>query len=274
MPRISIVMPSFNHGRYIEHSLLSVLNQNYPNLELIVMDGGSTDGTRAILERYDNEICHWRSERDQGQSDALNKGFALASGEILGWLNSDDLYCPAAFEFAAQIFQSHPEVQVIYGDWFWVGLDNQVLRRYFALPYSRTQLITEGVFAMAQAMFWRKALHERFGQFDLRLHYTMDYEMLLRFATIAGRRGFYCTHQPLGCFRLNPGQKTGTLGPMVGDEHQLIAEKAGTLWKFGPAGRAVRLWYRSKRVWDYFVIGGPEYVMWKMGIGPNPIEGS
>jgi glycosyltransferase involved in cell wall biosynthesis len=272
-PRISIVMPSFNHGHFIESSLLSVLNQGYPNLELIVMDGGSSDSTRQILTRYDREIAHWRSEPDGGQSDALNKGFREASGEIFGWLNSDDLYCPGAFEFAADVLHNHPEIQVVYGDWYTIGLDHRISTRFFGLPYSRSQTITEGVFCNAQAMFWRKDLHRRFGEFDPRLHYTMDYDLILRFTQLAGRAGFFRTHRPLGCFRVYPGQKTETVGGPVAVEHWLIAEKLGTTWRYGMGGRAVRMFYRAKRVRDYFVRGGLEYVLWKLGMAPNPLEG-
>lgn len=272
-PRISIVMPSFNHGHLIESSLLSVLNQGYPNLELIVMDGGSSDSTRQILTAYGADIAHWRSEPDGGQSDALNKGFSLASGEIFGWLNSDDLYCPGALEFAADVLHSHPEIQVVYGDWYTIDLDHRISTRYFSLPYSRHRTITEGVFCNAQAMFWRKDLHHRFGEFDLRLHYTMDYDLILRFTQLAGHTGFFRTPRPLGCFRVHPGHKTATVGGPVAVEHRLIAEHRGTTWRYGARGRSIRLFYRAKRVWDYFVRGGPEYIMWKLGLAPNPVEG-
>jgi glycosyltransferase involved in cell wall biosynthesis len=273
-PRISIVMPSYNHGRFIRHSLLSVINQEYPNVELIVMDGGSRDGTREILEEYADDIALWRSEPDGGQSDALNKGFQAASGDIFGWLNSDDIYCPGAFEFAADVFRNYPHVQVVYGDWYTLGLDHRISTRFFGLPYSRRQMITEGAFCNAQAMFWRRDLHRRFGEFDLRLHYTMDYDLILRFTDLVGPEGFLRTHQPLGCFRVYPGQKTDTVGGPVAVEHRLIAEKLGTTWKYGVGGRAVRLFYRMKRVRDYYSCGGLEYVKWKLGLAPNPAQES
>ncbi len=273
-PRVSIVMPSYNHGHFIENSLLSVINQGYPNVELIVMDGGSADTTRAVLERYANDIAVWRSERDGGQSDALNKGFQAATGEIFGWLNSDDIYCPGAIAFAVDVFRNHPEVEVVYGDWYTLGLDHRITTRYFGLPYSRGQMITEGVFCNAQAMFWRQDLHRRFGEFDLRLHYTMDYDLILRLTGLAGADAFFRTPRPLGCFRVYPGQKTGSADEPVAIEHRLIADKLGTTWKYGLSGRAVRLLYRAKRVRDYYLRGGLEYVMWKLGVASNPVQGS
>jgi glycosyltransferase involved in cell wall biosynthesis len=272
LPRFSIVMPSYRQGRMIEHSLLSVLNQNYPDLELIVVDGGSIDGTRGVLERYNDDIAYWRSEPDGGQSEALNKGFQRARGELVGWLNSDDIYLPGALEFAARVFQQQPEVQVVYGDWYTLGLDHRITAHYFSLPYSRAQLITEGFFCNAQAMFWRRTLHQRFGEFDSRLHYTMDYDLMLRLTALAAPSAFYRTQRPLGCFRVYPGQKTGSLDPRIADEHALIAQKERVAWMFGPRGRAVRCWYRAKRVCDYLRRGGPAYVMWKAGLARNPAE--
>jgi glycosyltransferase involved in cell wall biosynthesis len=272
--RFSVVMPSYNHGALIEHSLLSVINQGYPDVELIVMDGGSTDGTRAILEKYAGDIALWRSERDAGQSDALNRGFRHVSGDVVGWLNSDDIYCPGAFEFVAAVFRKHPEVQVVYGDWYTLGLDHHISARYFGLPYSRRQHITEGVFCNAQSMFWRRELHQRFGEFDARLHYTMDYDLILRLIRLGGRRAFYRTSRPLGCFRVYPGQKTGSSDVNVAREHRLIAEKEAIPWKYGMSGRAMRLFYRCKRVRDYFLRGGSAYVMWKLGWARNPVEGT
>jgi glycosyltransferase involved in cell wall biosynthesis len=274
VPRFSIVMPSYNHGSLIEKSLLSVLNQGYPDLELIVMDGGSRDGTRAILDKYADDIATWRSEPDRGQSDALNKGFALATGEIFGWLNSDDIYCPGALAYAARVFRSRPEVQVVYGDWYTLGLDDRISAHYFGLPYSRRQLITEGVFCNAQAMFWRRELHQRFGEFDLKLHYTMDYDLILRFTRLAGARGFHRTLEPLGCFRVYPGQKTGAASAVdtVASEHLRIAQRENTTWKYAATGRALRLWYRAKRVRDYYRRGGSAYVLWKLGMARNPVQ--
>jgi glycosyltransferase involved in cell wall biosynthesis len=270
-PAFSIVMPSYNQGALIERSLLSVLNQDYPNLELIVMDGGSKDGTRAVLERYDADITRWVSEPDGGQSAALNKGFRHATGAYVGWLNSDDIYLPGALSFAAEVFERSPEVQVVYGDWYTLDLDNRIRARYFSLPFSRAQLITEGFFCNAQAMFWRRGLHRRFGEFDARLHYTMDYDLMLRLTGLVAPTAFYRSHRPLGCFRVYPGQKTGVADDKVAAEHALIASKERVDWKFGLRGRALRRWYRAKRVCDYLRRGGPGYVMWKAGLGRNPV---
>src|SRR5215467_1765166 len=123
MPKISIVTPSFNHDGFIEEALLSVKKQNYPNLEHIVVDGGSTDGTLEILQRYGSQPgwghLRWTSEPDHGQSDALNKGFRLAQGDIVGWLNSDDRYRVGCLQKIVQAFSTHSQADVIYGDYTW-----------------------------------------------------------------------------------------------------------------------------------------------------------
>lgn len=267
-PRCSIIMPSFNQARFIERSLNSVLNQEYQQTELIVMDGGSTDGTREILERYSGHISVWRSERDAGQSDALNKGFACATGEIYGWLNSDDVYLPGALHHATQIFAAYPRIDVVYGDWLTLDETDAVVERYPALLPSRGRLITEGVFCNAQSMFWRRSLHERLGEFDVQLHYTMDYDLILRLISVAGRRAFLRTNRALGCFRVYDGQKTGSADvralTRVCEEHRRIADRAGTAWKYGPRGRALRIAYRLTRGAECLGRGRSDYLLVKL----------
>lgn len=259
--RFSIVMPSFRHAHFIERSLNSVLNQEYEGTELIVMDGGSHDGTREILEKYSRHIAVWRSERDEGQSDALNKGFAYVTGDIVGWLNSDDLYLPGAMHHAAHIFAAYPQIDVVYGDWITVDLTDGIVDRFPALAPSRGRLVTEGFFCNAQAMFWRRSLHERLGEFDRQLHYTMDYDLMLRMITAAGAGAFFRTDRPLGCFRLYQGQKTGSPNSPVPQEHRRIAARQGTSWKYNLSGQLLRAYYRVTRCAGYLARGRPDYLL-------------
>ena len=268
--RFSVVMPSYGQARYIRRSILSVLNQNFPGTELIVIDGGSQDGTQAFLEEWGQDLAHWSSEPDRGQSDALNKGFRRATGEIFGWLNSDDVYLPGTFAHAAEIFRSCPEVQVVYGDWYTIDADDRIVERFLGLSYSRKRLITEGFFCNAQAMFWRRSLHERVGDFDLRLHYTMDYDLILRMSALVPPAAFHQTRRPLGCFRVYAGQKTGSAQDIVAREHRLIAERCGTTWKYSPAGRLVRQFFRGKRVAEYLWRGRVEYLWSRLAARVQP----
>ena len=259
--RFSIIMPSFRHASFIERSLNSVVNQEYEGTELIVMDGGSDDGTREILERYSPHIAVWRSEPDGGQSDALNKGFACATGEIFGWLNSDDLYLPGAMHHAAHVFAACPHIDVVYGDWLTLDLTDRILDRWPALAPSRGRLVTEGFFCNAQAMFWRRSLHERLGEFDRQLHYTMDYDLMLRMISTAGARAFFRTDRPLGCFRVYRGQKTGETDSPVPQEHRRIAAQRGTSWKYTLSGKALRAFYRVTRCAEILARGRPDYLL-------------
>lgn len=257
-------MPSFNHRHFIERSLNSVLNQDHEPIQLIVMDAGSTDGTPAVLERYGQDIALWNSEPDGGQSDGLNKGFRHATGDIFGWLNSDDIYLPGTFAHVARLFEARPDIDVVYGDWYTLDTEDRLCERYLGLACSRGQLITEGVFCNAQSMFWRARLHERFGEFDLRLHYTMDYDLILRLVNLAGRRAFLRTERPLGCFRVYAGQKTGSSDAKVLQEHRHIATRAGVDWKYSAGGRLLRCLYRLKRGVEYLLRRGPRYFLLKL----------
>lgn len=262
--RFSIVMPSFNQAHFIERSLNSVLNQGYGATELIVMDGGSSDGTPGVLERYGQDIAVWRSEPDRGQSDALNKGFRHAHGDIVGWLNSDDIYLPGTFAHVAALFKRYPHVDVVYGDWYSIDTEEQIRERHLGLSASPGLLITEGFFCNAQAMFWRRSLHQRFGEFDVQLHYTMDYDLMLRLIAIAGPRAFLRTNRPLGCFRVYPGQKTGSSNERVAQEHRHIAGREGVAWKYSARGRLLRWVYRLKRGAEYLLRRGPGYFFLKL----------
>ena len=261
---ITVVMPSFNQAKFIERSLISVVNQEFEDVELIVMDGGSSDGTHEILEGYSKHIAVCRSEPDEGQSDALNKGFRCATGQIFGWLNSDDLYLPGALHHVAQIFGAHPEIDVVYGDWLIIDDTEQIVERCPALPPSRTRLVTEGFFCNAQAMFWRRSLHERVGELDVRLHYTMDFDLMLRMISVAGPRAFFRTDRPLGCFRIYAGQKTGSAPDRGAAEHQRVIDRAGLNWKYGVYGRVLRLVYRLTRAAQCVARLGPAYLLFKL----------
>ena len=120
LPLVSIVTPSFNQVQFLEETLLSILDQDYPRLECIVVDGGSTDGSLEIIELYAARLAHWISEADLGQADAINKGFALARGQIFAWLNSDDTYLPGAINEAVEYLKSHPEVGMVYGNAYYI----------------------------------------------------------------------------------------------------------------------------------------------------------
>ncbi len=177
-PTVSIVTPSFNQGRFIRETIESVLSQDYPAIEYMVIDGGSTDETVSILKSYGNRIF-WISEPDSGQSDAINKGWKRATGEILTWLNSDDVYLPGAIAKAADYLQRHPNVGVVYGDAFHISGEGTFLGRFPSEPFSKDRL-KETCFIAQPAAFVRRRVLEHVGVVRESLRYCMDYDLWIR----------------------------------------------------------------------------------------------
>jgi len=179
-PLVSIVTPSFNQGHFIEENILSVKAQDYPNIEHIVVDGGSTDETVEILKRYEGTYnLHWISEPDEGHADAVNKGFTMAKGEIIGWLNSDDVYFDrGTISAVVEAFQKHPEADIIYGDCAYIWEDGTILRVQ-CVPGFRYSRLLRGCFLAQPAVFFRRHVVEN-HKLDKRLKVAIDYEYWLR----------------------------------------------------------------------------------------------
>ena len=179
MLRFSIVIPSLNQGRFIGETLSSIAGQNYPAVEVIIRDGGSTDDTAAVVKGFGPLVTAFVSESDNGQSDALNRGFAQATGDIFGWMNADDHYLPGAFAEAARIFEANPAVTVVYGNWVTIDEAGHPIRSHYALKARTPHFSYENLDSYNQALFWRREAHERFGRFDENLHRLMDDDLIL-----------------------------------------------------------------------------------------------
>ncbi len=188
-PLVSIITPSYNQARYLEETMRSVLSQDYPNLEYLIVDGGSTDGSAEIIARCAREhperIPWWVSERDAGQTDAINKGFARARGEILAWLNSDDLYYPGAVSEAVAFLQAHPQAGMVYGDADLVDGEGRQLGRFPAAQTDYRRLRRGYVHIPQQAAFFRAALWRKVGPLDPTFYFAMDYDLWVRLARLA-----------------------------------------------------------------------------------------
>lgn len=261
LPKISIVMPSYNQARYLERSIRSVLNQGYQNLEFIIVDGGSKDGSIEIIKKYESYLAYWYSGPDSGQSDALNHGFSKATGDIVGWLNSDDLYLPGAFESVVGVFRVNPKAGVVFGDWWEIDSEDEVTCVQHAFDFSLGHFIYEGFHCNAQGMFWQREVHERFGEFDIKLHRTMDYDLILRLGLVEGQDAFFRIPHPLACFRRHEEQKTRGFDCIVHNEHRQIALKNGLGIKYSLLGNAARLMYRFRRAYWYVKRGGFGYLV-------------
>ena len=177
LPKITIITPSFNQGQYIEKTILSVLNQNYPNLEYIIIDGGSTDGTVEIIKKYQQHITYWISESDKGQSDAINKGLKLASGDIINWLNSDDYLENNVLQKIANDFSSI-NVDILCGYSKIISANGISKKRTSKLGNNFAQFISQGQI-MQPSTFFRKHIFDEFTPLELSLHFMMDHYVWL-----------------------------------------------------------------------------------------------
>lgn len=208
LPRISIVVPSFNQGSFIEATLRSIIDQRYPNLELIVVDGGSTDNTLAVIKQYEAHLDWWVSEPDSGQTAAINKGFMRSTGEIMAWINSDDLVASGALHLVADYFVKHPETQAVYGDRVLINEESLEIGRWI-LPRHSDRVLKFADFVPQETLYWtRKAWNLIGGRLDETFHFAMDWDFLLRLS----KKHINIRHLPifLGLFRIHSQQKTSS----------------------------------------------------------------
>ena len=204
-PLVSIVTPSFNQARFLEATIQSVLAQNYPRLEYIIVDGGSTDGSRDIIMKYSGKLAWWTSEQDRGQTDALNKGFAHAKGDIFAWLNSDDMYEPGAVTSAAEYLKGNSPVGLVYGDSNYINEAGQVIGKFPAAQTDLSRLRQGFVHIPQQASFFRGDLWRSLGPLDPSFYFAMDYDLWVR---IASRAQVKYIPQTWANFRLHSAGKT------------------------------------------------------------------
>ncbi len=206
IPLVSIITPSFNQARFLEQTIQSVLSQDYPNIEYIIVDGGSTDGSLEIIQKYATRLAWWVSEPDQGQTDAINKGFARARGEVLAWLNSDDTYEPGAVSAAVAYLQAHPEAGMVYGEANFIDEHGRVIGRFNAKQASYRRLRRGAVYIPQQAAFFRASLWQQVGPLDPSFYFAMDYDLWVRLARVSELH--YCPGQVWANFRLHGAAKS------------------------------------------------------------------
>ncbi len=205
--RISIVTPSFNQGAFLEWTLRSVIEQKYPNLEYVVMDGGSTDPSPQILARYREHFKHFESAKDNGHADAVRRGFEHTSGEIMAYLNSDDLLAPGALHFVAGYFAAHPAIDCIYSHRVFIDAENAVTG-YWILPPHSNWLMRRWDYIPQETCFWRRSLYEAVGGIDP--SFTLfDYDLFVRFME---RGRMARVNRFLGAFRQHPESITSRAG--------------------------------------------------------------
>lgn len=244
--KISVITPSFNQGRYIEQNICSVLEQNYPNVEHIVVDGGSTDNTLEVLDTYPHLI--WRSEKDRGQADALRKGFRQVSGNIIGWINSDDYYEPAIFKRVAECFED-PKIQWVVGNLSYI-FDNGQIVRDRSPEISRERLLRQPDIVRQQCTFFRKEFVARAGGWNPDFHWVMDYDLWLRMSALSAP---FKLDLNLAYFRMHGDQKTSLDNYLKqGREIETILIREGAPWRVRAALRLKKRWIWLKGRAKYF----------------------
>lgn len=222
--KVSIVIPSFNQGNFIEETLLSIFNQTYTDYEIIIMDGGSTDSTVEILEKYDKKIDFWVSERDEGQTDALKKGFDKASGEIFCWLCSDDLLEPNSLKYVTDFFTKNPKEQVVTGNATWIDIKGKILKYNKDIPFIKWIWLYSYNYVVQPSTFWKASIYKKVGGMDVSKNLTMDSDLWIKFSQ-------YCKinkiEKYLSRLRLYPEQKNVRLRDESNKEDIIIRKMYG-----------------------------------------------
>jgi len=208
-PKITVVVPSFNQKNYIDATLRSIIDQKYPNLELIVIDGGSKDGSVDVIRSYQNYITYWVSEPDGGQTCALIKGFNRSTGDIQCWLNSDDLFQPNALREVAEYFVSHPKVDMVYGDTLWIDDQSRTIAPRREIPFNRSIWMYTYNYIPGMSSFWRKSIYDKVGGLSAEFDLSMDADLFIRFAEAGGK--IKHVRRMWSCMRFYPEQKNRRL---------------------------------------------------------------
>ncbi len=249
----------------------SVLEQDYPSIEYVVIDGGSSDGSQAVISKYARALAHWESVPDDGQTHALIKGFRRCSGDILGWLCSDDLLLPGALRTVGEFFRGHRRVDAVYGDALWIDANGRFLRTKKEIAFNRFVLLHDHNYVPQPSMFWRRSLYERVGGLDARFELAMDADLWERFSAVTR-----IAHIPafLSCMRFYASQKTRARRADAQREDALIRARVGRR----AAQRLRRLAARGLRIAAKLGAGGygapvpREHLAWlrRMSAFENP----
>jgi len=224
LPTISLVTPSYNQGRFLRACLPGVISQGYPKLEYVVQDGGSSDESREVILEHAAELHAWVSEPDGGQARAINLGFQKTAGEIMGWLNADDLHVPNTLWQVGEFFLTHPQVDVVYGHRLIINEDGHLIGSWI-MPSHDDEVLSWADYIPQETLFWRRSVWERAGgRLDENFHFALDWDLILRFRSAGAR--FHRIPKVLGCFRVHENQKTSLeLGHRGKEEMEFLRQR-------------------------------------------------
>lgn len=239
-PRVSIITPSYNQAVFLEETIRSVLDQGYPNLEYMIVDGGSTDGSVEIIQKYADRLAWWVSERDKGQGEAINKGFQRATGEIIGWINSDDYYLPGAINSAVRALEDQPECGMVFGDVLSIDGVGQPINIMTYGDWGLEELMQFKIIGQP-SVFMRREVLQRAGYLDLSYHYLLDHELWLRVAQQAPMRYI---PQRWSAARFHAGAKNVSQTDKYGKDAYRIVE-----WMASDPALSPRYQRLKRRIW-------------------------
>lgn len=224
LPRITVVTPSYNQGQYLEATIQSVLSQQYPNLEYLVIDGGSTDNTVEVIEKYADQLAYWVSEKDRGQTDAINKGLRRGTGEVMGWLNSDDILLPGALHAIGQAFARDGKLMVVSGFRHFIDADGQFMNNWIRGLPTEYHLRRRCILPQ-ETVYWRREVWEKLGPLDENYRFCMDYEYWLRMLDA----GYTIKLLPyyIGGFRQHDEAKSSTIRDVYRRELNGLYQRSG-----------------------------------------------
>jgi glycosyltransferase involved in cell wall biosynthesis len=249
-PKLTIITPSYNQADFLERTILSVLNQNYPNLEYIIIDGGSTDRSVEVIKKYEKYLTYWVSEKDRGQVHAINKALERATGEWISFQNSDDVYFPGTFQRFGKAALQQP-ADILYGDLFMISTDDEVTEILKTTSYSLTCQILEGMQIHNQSLFFKKALVEKYGKFDESYRFAFDYEFITRY-TMHDTTKIRKIDGLGGALRVHADAKSSTIASVGSEEHLRIQKLYNSAITFPALNKIRYLWCRIRKV-SYFL---------------------
>ncbi len=242
LPRITVVTPSYNQGQYLEATIRSVLSQNYPNLEYIVIDGGSTDNSTAVIQKYADHLAYWVSEKDRGQTHAINKGFQRGTGDVMGWLNSDDILLPGALHAIGRAFAQDSTLKVVSGFRHFIDSGGRLMN-YWIRGLPTAYHLRRRCILPQETVYWRREVWEKLGPLDENFRFCMDYDYWLRMLDA----GYSISLLPyyIGGFRQHEQAKSSTIREVYRKELNSLYQRSGV----GSSEEEVTA--RMGKLWDW-----------------------
>ena len=250
-PKLTVITPSYNQGAYLERTILSVLNQQYPNIEYMIVDGGSTDESVEVIKKYEKYLTWWVSEKDKGQVDAINKALSRATGDYITFQNSDDVYFPGTFKRFGEAALRHRS-DILFGDLYMITPDDEVTEILKTTSYDFDCQVLEGMQIHNQSLFFKRSLVEQYGKFDESYRFAFDYEFITRYTSHAAT-SVRKVEGLAGALRVHPDAKSSTIASVGSEEHRRIQQLYISGDNSAGVSKMKYLWCRVRKI-AYFIL--------------------